>query len=244
MPKVPKWMADGMEKLFSGSYHPVSITQVKDITESLRFVRFEGDFSRIKKEFVPGNIIEFRVNDTEFRHYTPASFDAENGICEVLFYLHNMGPGSTWASTLQEGQEVNLLGPGGKTKFATEANYHIIFGDETSLGLMQCLSQEAIRLQQSFLCIAELEQQHVSWMHSLNLEAKVLKKSMDSKAAPSISYLENWLNERQDDIASMSFYLTGNADSVKNMRAMLRRRGIHRNQIQAEPYWKEGKTGL
>lgn len=77
MPKVPKWMANAMESLFSGSYHPVQVTAVDDLAGGLRKVRFEGNFSKSKKEFVAGNVIEFRISDTEFRHYTLWYYDRE-----------------------------------------------------------------------------------------------------------------------------------------------------------------------
>ena len=30
MPKVPKWMANAMESLFSGMYHPVKVIAIED----------------------------------------------------------------------------------------------------------------------------------------------------------------------------------------------------------------------
>lgn len=244
MPRVPKWMANAMEKLFSGSYHPVKVTEIKTINSKLQLVRFEGDFTSIKKDFVAGNIIEFRISDTEFRHYTPSLFDKAKGICEVLFYLHDMGPGSKWASSLKVNDKLNVLEPGGKIKFKNDASYHVFFGDETSLGFMQRMSNEAIKLSNDYLCIIELDEPHFLWGEALGLDAIILKKSNSDKAAPTCKYLKKWENESGKDIEKMTFYLTGNAISIKNIRNTLKLLGVQNNQIQTEPYWVEGKAGL
>lgn len=243
MPKVPKWMANAMQKLFSGSYHPVKVTKIKNFNPNLKLVRFEGDFSSIKKDFVAGNIIEFRVTGTEFRHYTPCLFDKKKGICEVLFYLHNKGPGSKWVSKLNVNDAHYLLGPGGKIKFNSSFSYHILFGDETSLGFMKCVSKEVLQLKQKYLCIIELDEPHFSWAQAIGLDAVPLKKSTSNKAKHSCEYFKKWINS-QKDIKKMAFYLTGNAKSVKNIRNNLKMLGVQNSQIQAEPYWVEGKTGL
>ena len=67
--------------------HVVEVTQVKELHPQLRRVRFEGDLS--KADFVPGQVIEFRVSLTEFRHYTPSFYDQENVIFDVFFFLHD-----------------------------------------------------------------------------------------------------------------------------------------------------------
>lgn len=142
MPKVPKWMANAMESLFSGMYHPVKVIAIEDLQPRLRKIRFEGDFANVKKEFIPGNVIEFRISDTEFRHYTPSYFNREAGVCDVLFYLHDKGPGSKWVENLKVGNKLNLLGPGGKIRYNPEFKIHIAFGDETSLGSFVCIKNE------------------------------------------------------------------------------------------------------
>lgn len=244
MPRVPKWMANAMEKYFSGSYHSVRVTEVTHIDTKLKRVRFEGDFSSTKKDFVVGNIIEFRVTDTEFRHYTPSLFDKSRGICDVLFYLHGKGSGSTWASELNVNESYKLIGPGGKINFNSAAEFHIFFGDETSLGFMQCMYTEAIRLKHKYLCIAELDESHFSWPQLLGIDAILLKKSLSDKAVQTCEYLKKWLDETKEDITKMTFYLSGNAKSIKNIRNTLKMIGIEKNQIQSESYWVEGKRGL
>src|SRR5690625_316011 len=109
MPKLPKWMASAMELIFSGMYHPVTVSSTEQITPKLQKVCFKGDFSKIKRPFKAGDQIEFRVSDTEFRHYTLAYVDTKKGICEVLFFLHANGPGTNWVRRLKQGDKIKLL---------------------------------------------------------------------------------------------------------------------------------------
>ncbi|MEM6265765.1 MAG: oxidoreductase, partial [Bacteroidota bacterium] len=99
MPSLPKWLANTTEKLLKDQFHPVEVTGAALIAPELKRVTFSGNLS--KTQFQPGQVIEFRINETDFRHYTPSVFDIEKGICEVLFYLHGKGPGSSWAANLK-----------------------------------------------------------------------------------------------------------------------------------------------
>ena len=243
MPKLPKWMADAMQSLFSGMYHPVKVTEIKDIASRLRKVRFEGDFSKLKKEFVPGNVIEFRINDTEFRHYTPSYFNRKENICEVVFFLHDKGPGSKWVAQLNIGDELNLLGPGGKIKYNPAFNTHIVFGDETSLGAFLCFKKETEKQGTDFLGIAELDKENKHWGDLLALDIFAVSKTENEKGAEAILKLEALLKQHQNS-SKTAFYLTGNAKSILRVKQFLLGKGYTSKQIQTEPYWVEGKYGL
>lgn len=240
MPKVPKWMANAMESLFSGSYHPVRISAADYLTPSLKRVRFEGDFSKLSKPFVAGNVIEFRISDTEFRHYTPSYFHTGEGVCEVLFYLHGKGPGSHWAQELKKGDETKLLGPGGKIRFDGQAGKHLCFGDETSLGVLKCISDEAAQRSVLCRCIAELDAGHSEWPDLAGLPCISVSKNTTAPAREAIDRLGDYENEFPDT----AFYLTGNAKSIQAVKKYLTVKGVQSKRIHTEPYWAEGKAGL
>ncbi len=240
MPKVPKWIANAMESLFSGSYHPVSVTAVDYLSSRMKKVMFEGDFSKLRKPFIAGNVIEFRVTDTEFRHYTPSFFDTGKGICEVLFYLHGKGPGSHWAEKIRVGDTTKLLGPGGKIRFDDQVSKHLCFGDETSLGLLKCLSDEAAGRNQLCRCIAELDEAHREWPGLLGLKCNTVNKDPVAKAQEAIDKIKEYGNS----LADTAFYVTGNAKSIQAIKKYLTDKGIPGRRIHTEPYWTEGKAGL
>ncbi|MCD8538802.1 MAG: siderophore-interacting protein [Leadbetterella sp.] len=240
MPKVPKWMANAMESLFSGSYHPVHISAVDYLAPALKMVRFEGDFSKLSKPLIPGNVIEFRISDTEFRHYTPSYFNAGKGVCEVLFYLHGKGPGSHWVDRLKQGDQTKLLGPGGKIRFDEQAGSHVCFGDETSLGLLKCLSVEAGTRNTACRCILELDPSHREWPSLVNLGADTVNKSPHIPGEEAV----NLIRICAGDLSDTTFYLSGNAKSIQTLKKYLVENGIPGKRIQTEPYWAEGKAGL
>lgn len=244
MPKVPKWMANAMESLFSGMYHPVQVTAVEDLENKLRKIRFEGNFSTLRKGFTPGNVIEFRISDTEFRHYTPSYFNQEEGICEVLFYLHDKGPGSKWVADLKTGDRLNLLGPGGKIKYNPNFQTHIACGDETSLGVFACIKAEADKQGDRFLGIVELDKTHEHWTKILKLDSFTVTKSENPKGTETIIQLDKLFKSLNLNKAETVFYLTGNAKSILNIKKFLLKNDFSNKQIQTEPYWVEGKQGL
>ena len=231
-----------MESLFSGSYHPVQIAKAEYLTSQLKKVTFEGDFSKLSKPFIAGNVIEFRVSDTEFRHYTPSFFNPSDGICEVLFYLHDKGPGSHWAEKIKAGDSTRLLGPGGKIRFDEQSRKHLCFGDETSLGLMKCIADEAGKRNLLCKCVAELDAGHSGWPDLLELECAAARKDTAAQARESIDRIDEWL--RKEDVHDTAFYLTGNAKSIQAVKKHLTGKGIHSRRIHTEPYWAEGKAGL
>ena len=99
MPRIPKWLGDTMETVFSRMITPAIVTKVEYIFPELKRVIMEGDFTKIN--FMPGNVIEFRVTDTDFRHYTVSALDQEKGVCEMLVYLHERGVGSNWVKNIR-----------------------------------------------------------------------------------------------------------------------------------------------
>ncbi|MEM0997168.1 MAG: siderophore-interacting protein [Bacteroidota bacterium] len=242
MPRLAKWLADGTEKIFQSMLHPVEVEAVEMLQTDLKRVRFVGDLARTKHR--PGQVIEFRINANDFRHYTPSHYDSKAGVCEVLFYLHGKGPGSRWARELRPGNALKLMGPGGKLRFQTEASHHFFFGDESSLGLYAQLKDIANRYETEYLCLLELDAAHTAWPQLLELEADVIGKSVAQPAEAAIDWLKGldaqvWRNWR-----GASFYLTGRAASIKHLRKALRARGVGPRQILAQPYWADHKRGL
>ncbi|ANH80482.1 hypothetical protein A8C56_05290 [Niabella ginsenosidivorans] len=242
MPRIPKWLGDTMETVFSRMIIPVEVTGTEYLFPDLKRVIMEGDFT--KARYAPGNVIEFRVTDTDFRHYTLSAFDREKGICEMLVYLHGRGVGSNWAATLKVGSRARLMGPGGKIKYKEAATRHFVFGDETSVGLMECITREAMKRGHTCYCLAELDPPHHSWTHRLGFQAVTVEKDYEPAAryaAESIAAMDAAFWQQWKDAA---FYITGRAKSIQAVRRVLVQKGITLKNILTEPYWAEGKTGL
>lgn len=236
MPSMPKWLGDTMETAFRKMYHPVKITEVEYLYPQLKRVRLEGDLYHTK--FTPGNVIEFRVTPTDYRHYTPSFYNKENGVCEVLFYIHDKGVGSEWASKLKTGMEITLLGPGGKLAYQKDYIHQVVFGDETSFGLMQCMQQESKRLQQEFYALMESNDENINWIKVLPSDVKIesVQNCLANPAEFAIKFLEEKEWKFWQSLSQTCFYLTGRAKAIQAVRKWLLTQGIAMKQIKTEPY--------
>lgn len=242
MTKAPKWLGDTMEVVYQRFMYETVITNVEYLDEKLKRVRFEGDFRKIK--FMPGNVVKVRVNDTEYRHYTLSAFDAKTGFCEIVFYLHGLGPGSNWAEGLKMGDRAKLLGPGGKLYYSENRVNHFLFGDETSLGWMKCMEEEAERRGEFFFGFAELDESHHDWAERLGSSVKIVGKSSEFPAQPVIDIVKEWEEDFWLTAVDTVFYLTGRTKSIQAFRKFLLSKGISSKKIKTEPYWADGKSGL
>lgn len=120
----------------------------------MRLVRLRGEALR-HLPWTAGQEVEFRVDPRAFRHYTPSRYDPERGEMEILFYLHGYGPGSDWVSHLVPEQPIALMGPGHGLNLATESAWHLVIGDETTIGLFLAY-QEALPSTQPLLGAVEV----------------------------------------------------------------------------------------
>lgn len=239
MPRLPKLLADWGEKMGV----PCSVTATEFLDRDLKRVRFEGNFRKIA--FIPGQVTEFRVSANDFRHYTPSFFDADNGICDVLFYLHGKGPGSEWASNLCVGKTTRLLGFGGRMKLSAVNKYHFFFGDETSIGLFHCLKAAIHQNGDEYLGLLELNEEAALWPQKVDLWVDTVLRSPDHEpAAQAIAYLNDLDARVWNTWKNAVFYLAGRAASIQTFRKELLVKGVYSNQIRALPYWADGKRGL
>lgn len=242
MPRMPKWLGDTIETVFSRMITPAHVTGVEYFLPELKKIVMKGDFS--KMDFIPGNVIEFRVTDTEFRHYTVSAFDKEQQTCEMLIYLHDRGVGSKWAQGLKAGDRVGLMGPTSRIKYKNDYDAHFIFGDETSVGLMQFMAQEALWRGHNYYCLAELDEPNRRWLEALGVTAHVVEKSYEPAAEGAVRAIAAQPDGFWKTWNHAAFYLTGRAKSIQAVRKALTAQGIAMKNIFTEPYWAEGKKGL
>lgn len=238
MPKIPKWLGDTMEKVYKKMMHTVQVSEVEHLTPTLKKVTFKGDFKHV--EFNAGDVIEFRINDTDFRHYTLS--DLGKDFCEVIFYLHDKGIGSRWAQSLKTGDEIKLIGPGGSLKYRPEYARHVVFGDETCIGLMTCMEKAIVANSQSVISIVEMNEQHEDWARFAGKHTVFVPASFDNPAKYAIALMNR--DDFWHSTGDLFFYLTGRVKSIRAVKEFLISKGISQKQIKIEPYWNEGKEGL
>jgi NADPH-dependent ferric siderophore reductase len=240
MPRMPKWLADFSEKTFKAAYKQTVITEVEYYAPKLKRIRYQGDALR-SIEWKPAQEVEFRVTDTEYRHYTPMYWNKEKGYTDVLFYLHGKGPGSSWASDLKVNDELLLIGPGGKFIIPDNSSRIVMMGDETTLSTFYGMQQQLPGGVTNIHCLIECEAEAMGWPEKIGMKAIPLQ------TIPSFPgrIQEEWLRQHLNTADSATaYFLSGNADTMKNLRRLLVSTGVPGAQIRMKPYWLKGKKGL
>ncbi len=241
MPKMPKWLGDFSEKFFKSSYHPTVVSEIEYYHKRFKRVRYQGEALK-SIEWIPAQEVEFRVTDTEYRHYTPSVWNNTEGYVDVLFYLHGKGPGSLWADKLKVGDEVLLIGPGGKFVPKPEEKNIIMLGDETTLSAFYGM-QKFVAEDVETICVLEMNEEALDWHTKIGLEATIL----ETKTSQRGEKLYLWTQKHLLQISERdkySYYISGNANTIKEISKLLINCEINPKLIYKKPYWKEGKKGL
>lgn len=239
---IATWTDSMEENILDRIMPPVTVISVEHACKDLKRIVMEGDFSKIKHN--SGNIIEFRITDRDYRRYTVSYLDRENGICEILVYLHDRGVGSRWMDEIRVGDTARILWSESKIRYQCAHTKHFVFGDESAAGLMQSIAHEAQRHGHEYYCIAELEDDHFYWMDTLSIQATLVEKEYNPAAqyaVAGIAAMDACFWQQWNDAA---FYITGRAKSVSAVRKALMQKGIALKNIYTESYWAEGKRGL
>lgn len=241
MNSMPKIIGDFMELAFSNKICKVSVTGTEMISPHVKIVTFKGVFPHVK--FKLGQAIVIRIDETNYRNYTPSKWNSKTGTFEVIFHIHNNGPGSECIKNLKPNDIITVGLPRGFNVYNPEAQYHFFFGDETCISVFKSMKEEINRTENNYLGILELDELSVKVPEKLGLIVDVVPKSTN-KAAFAIESLHKLDTKIWDLWQSGQFYLLGNAKSIQAFRKALKEKGISSKNIYTQPYWAEGKIGL
>ena len=120
---------------------PASIAGIEVLSPRFRSIALEGDALKGLAWNVGQKIQVAMGSGLSARTYTPMSWDAENGRTTLLAFAHGSGPGSRWASSLQEGDMCRFFGPRRSLDLSPGETPTVLFGDETSFGLASALRE-------------------------------------------------------------------------------------------------------
>ncbi|PRB00474.1 iron transporter [Chryseobacterium sp. MYb7] len=240
MPSLPKWINDTVENVWSSKFKECTVSHIEKITDDLCLIRFETDLQDVQYE--PAYAIGIRINDRDFRNYSPFNFNRDAGTFDILFHLHDASAaGSHFVTQLAKGDSIKLLMPRGKQFFTPDARIHFSVGDETSLGSSISIKEAVEESGSSFICLHELEE--CSALEKLNLYGYHSPKNNTMRM---IEALNDFLKEEKETISDdeVVFYLTGNGERMSLIRKFLKARGVSPKRIKSQAYWIEGKKGL
>ena len=241
MNSMPKIIGDFMEMAFSNKICKVSVTATEMLSSNIKKVTFKGVFPHVK--FKLGQAIVIRIDETNYRNYTPSKWNSQTGTFEVIFHIHNNGPGSECIKNLKPNDIITVGLPRGFNVYDATAKYHFFFGDETCISVFKSMKDEINRTENNYLGILELDKTSIEVPAKLGLVVDVVSKSIN-KAEFAIQALHKLDPEIWNLWQNGKFYLLGNAKSIQAFRKVLKEKGVSNKNIYTQPYWVEGKIGL
>jgi len=241
MNSMPKIIGDFMELAFSSKICKVKVTDTKMLSKNIKRIRFKGHFPHIN--FKIGQAIIIRIDDTNYRNYTPSKWNSEKGTFEVIFHIHKNGPGSYFVENLKPDDQITVGMPRGFEFFKKEEKYQFFYGDETCISVFKSLKDEINANENNYLGILELDPDDMEVADKLGFSVDIVPKSAN-KAEFAIETLNKLDAKIWDLWQNGQFYLMGNAKSIQAFRKVLKEKGVLNKKIYTQAYWAEGKIGL
>jgi len=239
MSVVPKFVTDTMERMF---FRSAAVSAVTQLSGHFRLTEIAGE-SLKREKWIPGQKVQFHMGGLQTRTYTPISWDPVGGTAEFIMFLHGNGPGSEWAESLKKDTPCSLMGPRSSLDFAEVTEDSIFFGDETSIAAAVALHRSRRETQQGrFVFEVSSLVESAEAIRRVGLpNAKLVKKIPDSSH---LAEVEQTLIDDASGLVTPRWIMTGKAQSIQALRAMLRNRRMDMAQLKTKAYWAEGKTGL
>ena len=176
------------------------------------------------------------------RHYTIRSIDREKGEIAIDFVMHGKTPGPEFARNAQPGDTIEAKGPRGRTHVREDADWHLFTGDETCLpGILHML--ETLPEGASAFAFIEVqkeeEQQPVETRANAQVEWIVRG---DIAPGPNSLILDRLSSFDLPDGQGQA-YIIGETSNVRAQRHHLVARGLGKDRIASEGYWRPGREG-
>lgn len=223
----------------------LEVVEAFDIAPHLRRVVFTAAHLD-ELRYLPGQALVLRMplpeGGTGRRDYTIRWLDRATQRLAIDFVQHGSAPAADWARSAMPGDTILAAGPRGRTVFAADADWHLFCADETGLPavahLLEAMPAGAPafawieiggardRLIFSTQAVLVLE-----WVHRDGL-----------RPGPSALLLDRLA---RFDLPSGRghAYLIGETSNVRAQRHHLLARGLGRDQIASEGYWRPGRIG-
>jgi NADPH-dependent ferric siderophore reductase len=222
------------------------VVGASDVTPRMRRVQVTGDGL---DEFTPRPaqelVLHLRQSEGEpaRRHYTIRRFDPIVKLIDIDFVLHGHAtPGVSWALAARPGDPLLVNGPRGRIAIAPDADWHLFTGDETALPAIFALAESLPASAKAYIF--------------LEIGGVDDKQKLDAKAKVALEWLPRGGTQPgpspivADAVAAFQLpagkghaYILGETSNVRAQRHALLARGMMREQIYAEGYWRPGRIG-
>jgi len=192
----------------------------------------------VKLRFPP----EVEGGRPRLRTYTIRSWDPAAGELAIDFVVHGEeGLAGPWAVAARPGDAMTFLGPGGAFDPSTEADWHLLVGDESALP--------------AIAAVLEVLPAGARVKAFVEVDGPADEQALSTQAAAVDGEVVTWVHRGAgealvDVVQGWSFpggvpevFLHGDAGCVRELRRFVRlERGVRVDMLSASGYWRRGRT--
>jgi NADPH-dependent ferric siderophore reductase len=209
-----------------------------------RVILTAGDIGEFT--YKPGQALVLMVplpgGDTGRRDYTIRSMDREAGTISVDFVLHGESPAPTWARQAKAGDTIEARGPRGGTVLRPEADWHLLTGDETCIPAIAHIL-ETMPAGAKAIVFIEVDDRHGEIDLTTQADADLRWVHRNGAPAGPSDLMNDVVQGITLPPGKGHAYIIGETSNVRRQRHTLIARGLARDQISSEGYWRPGRIG-
>ncbi|SFC75972.1 siderophore-interacting protein [Spirosoma endophyticum] len=178
--------------------------------------------------------LKCKVDEFEYRDYTPAWWEAEKGICTLFVETGHNGAGSRWAQRVQPGDEL-MVGPAHAAPLPSKKGKVLGLVDGSALGHMLGLKQLTDPGEHP-LEVGVFLHEDYQLPNALSLDNPEFEFILEPERS-SLDSLENWT--RTKDLSEYSsVYIAGYIPMVRELRKKLKSRVPQNTTFYAHGFWR------
>jgi NADPH-dependent ferric siderophore reductase len=197
-------------------------------------------------DYQPGQAIVFFMTlpnrETGRRHYTIRSIDRDAGTFAVDFLKHGASPATDWARTAKPGDTIAAKGPRGSAKFDASANWHLLSGDETCIPAFAHML-ETMPAGAKVFAFIEVNDAEGEIAIETKADAKIVWVHRNGTAAGPNDLMFDTIEAFALPEGLGRAIIIGETSNVRRQRHALIARGMAREQISSEGYWRPDRVG-
>ncbi|MFC4172484.1 siderophore-interacting protein [Microvirga sp. GCM10011540] len=196
--------------------------------------------------YEPGQAIVMMVplpeGGTGRRDYTIRNMDRSAGTISVDFVLHGDTPAPTWAKQAKPGDTIEVKGPRGGTTLRPDADWHLLTGDETCIPAIAHILETMPEGAKAFVYI-EVGDRNGEVALKTQADATVTWVHRNGAPAGPSELMNEVVQSFPLPPGKGHAYIIGETSNVRRQRHTLIARGLTRDQISSEGYWRPGRIG-
>lgn len=219
----------------------VTVARTERVSPAMVRVIFTGDaLAEIGELAHTDHYVKLKFGDVT-RTYTIRWFDREARQMAIDFVVHgDEGLAGPWARRAEPGEQISFMGPGGAWGPSTEADAHLLVGDESALPAIA----------------AALDALPDDARAEVFLEVGSAAEQIDLAGGPGVNV--RWIRRDEHGMGygealtyavqtadlphgRLEAFVHGNADMIKPLRHYLfNERGVPREHVSISGYWRTG----